>query len=369
MTTLGIVGAGQLGWMLGLAARELGLDVAYLDPNPESPGRSVGPLTVAAFDDAAALRDFAAACDRVTYEVESVPVESVRLLAELVDVDPAPDVLEDAQDRLREKRLFERLGIPCAPYAPADGPDAVVAAGTTLGWPVVVKSRAAGFDGRGQRFCDGPDDVPTAWDELGASEVVVEAVVPFDREVSIIACRGRDGDVVAWPLVENHHRDGILRLSIAPAPATSPALQQQAEAYARAVLELFDYVGVVTIEMFQVGERLVANEIAPRVHNSGHWTIEGSATSQFTNHVRAVCDLPLGATDTEGDAAMINMIGEPFGPESVERIAAHDWSVLHDYGKAPRPGRKIGHLTITAADRTQLEDRLARFEDLLPSGW
>jgi 5-(carboxyamino)imidazole ribonucleotide synthase len=319
---VGIIGGGQLGRMLALAGLPLGLSFRFLDPAPDAPAREVGELLVGAYDDPELLDRLADGAAAVTYEFENVPVEAARRVGAL----PAAAALEAAQDRLAEKLLFRRLGIPTAPFD-----DEVTS------FPALLKTRRLGYDGKGQRLVEtrpgpGPGHVP--------EEHVLEGLVPFDRELSLLAVRGRDGDTRFYPLVENVHEGGILRRSLAPAP---DAPQARAEEYATRLLDELDYVGVLALELFDVGGELLANELAPRVHNTGHWTIEGAATSQFENHLRAILGLPLGRTHSRAPSLMLNLIGIAPGAADVLAVpGAH----LHLYGKEPRPGRKLGHVTL-----------------------
>jgi 5-(carboxyamino)imidazole ribonucleotide synthase len=363
MTTVGVLGGGQLGRMLALAGYPLGLRFRFLDPNPESPAGQLAERVGERFDGPAALERFAPGLSVATYEFENVPVPLARALAERVPVYPPPAALESSQDRLTEKRLFQRLGLPTAPFA-AVGSLADLERGLQeIGLPAVLKTRRFGYDGKGQAVIRGPGDAARAWDALGAVPLLLEGFVAFEREVSQLAVRGRDGALAFYPLVENHHEHGILSLTLAPAPDISAGLQEQATAATRRVLEALDYVGVLAIEFFQQGGRLIANEMAPRVHNSGHWTIEGAQTSQFENHLRAVLGWPLGEAAALGPCAMVNLIGAP--PEAAAVLAvtgAH----LHLYGKSPRPGRKVGHVTVRAATAEQVRERVEQVRALLP---
>ena len=366
MTTLTVLGGGQLGRMLALAAVPLGVDVRTLDPTPDATAGAVSVLTVGALDDLDALRAAAAGAEVVTFEWEGVPADGVRALErDGWIVRPAADALEVSQDRMAEKKLFTELEIPVAPYAAVASRSDLAVAAAAIGTPAILKTCRGGYDGKGQATLTTPADIDAAWADLGpAGALVIEARIPFDRELSILAVRAVDGDIRTWPLVENHHRDGILRTSRAPAEAVTDALQATADGYARALLDHFQYVGVLTVELFQVGDTLLANEMAPRVHNSGHWTIEASTTSQFENHVRAVLGWPLGETTVGGPSAMINCIGALPDPAAVLGLPGVH---LHRYGKAPRPGRKVGHLTVTAPDSRTLDLRLAQVRALLPA--
>jgi 5-(carboxyamino)imidazole ribonucleotide synthase len=360
---VGVLGGGQLGWMLARAGDPLGVRCRFLDPSPEAPAGRAGELIVGAYDDDAALDRLAEGITLVTYEFENVPVASARRLAERASVFPPPEALEVSQDRVTEKRFLESVGIPVPSWRPVASRADLDRAVGELGCPAVLKTRRFGYDGKGQHVIQAPADLERAWARLGGPPLVLESFVRFDRELSILAVRGRDGAAACYPLVENLHGDGILRRSLAPAPRVTPALQERAEAHARAVLDALGYVGVLAIELFQVGDRLLANEMAPRVHNSGHWTIEGAETSQFENHLRAIASLPLGSTAPRGSSAMLNIVGAQPDPAAVLAIpGAH----LHLYGKAPRPGRKLGHVTLRADDEAELDRRRARLESLIP---
>ncbi len=358
---VGILGGGQLCRMLALAGYPLGLRFRVLDPADGAPAGDLAPHVPAAYDDEAALARFADGLDVATYEFENVPVAAARSLARRLPVHPAPDALEAAQDRLAEKRTFEALGIPTPPFAPVDARADLDAAVRRIGLPAVLKTRRGGYDGKGQAVLRVEGDVETAWRALGGSALVLEGFVPFERELSVLAVRSAAGDVRCYPLVENTHRGGILRLAVAPAPGAA-ARQAEAERHARAVLERFGYVGVLSIEFFDAAGRLLANEMAPRVHNSGHWTIEGAETSQFENHLRAVTGLPLGDTAMRGHAAVLNLIGDHPAPADLLRMpGAH----LHLYGKTGRPGRKIGHVTVVAPDAATLGTRVAALRPMI----
>jgi 5-(carboxyamino)imidazole ribonucleotide synthase len=370
--TIGILGGGQLGYMLALAGYPLGLHFRFLDPSPEAPVGRIATRITAQFTDRAALKKFAAGLELVTYEFENVPVETARFLAEHVPVLPPPAALEAAQDRLNEKRLFQRLGIATTEFAAVVGREALDGAVRQIGLPAILKTCRMGYDGKGQWILRNAEDVSRAERELPAADAaarkhkgtepaehvpfVLERLVPFARELSVLAVRGRTGETAVYPLVENHHRAGILRMSLAPAPQLDPVIQQTAEDAARRVFEALQYVGVLAIEFFEHEGRLLANEMAPRVHNSGHWTIEGAVTSQFENHLRAVVGLPLGSTQAIGCSAMLNLIGEV--PDSAEVLAVRN-AHLHLYGKSARAGRKLGHVTLIASSPEQLASRLS----------
>lgn len=369
--TIGILGGGQLGYMLALAGYPLGLHFRFLDPSPEAPVGRIATRITAQYDDHSALKKFAAGLELVTYEFENVPVEAARFLAERVPVLPPPAALEAAQDRLNEKHLFQELGIATTEFAPVTDRDALDAAVRQIGLPAILKTCRMGYDGKGQWILRSAEDVGRAKSELPvatasgkhsgaesaqqAAPFLLERFVPFTRELSVLAVRARDGETAVYPLVENHHRGGILRLSLAPAPQLDRAVQHAAEDAARRVLDALQYVGVLAIEFFEHEGRLLANEMAPRVHNSGHWTIEGAVTSQFENHLRAVVGLPLGSTSAIGSSAMLNLIGDV--PNSEEVLAVRD-AHLHLYGKSARAGRKLGHVTLRASSPEQLASRL-----------
>ena len=367
---VGILGGGQLGYMLALAGYPLGLQFRFLDPSPEAPVGRIALRVNADFTNTDALERFAHGLDRVTYEFENVPVESVKILAKRVPVFPSPKALEVAQDRLREKNLFRELGIATADFLPVRNAADLDVAIKKLSLPAILKTCRMGYDGKGQWMLRTAEDILRAKAEMSAPSLsdaprstnappsapyVLERFVPFSRELSILSVRSSAGEIIFYPLVENHHREGILRLSLAPAPHLESKTQHAAEDAARRVLEALDYVGVLAIELFELDGKLLANEMAPRVHNSGHWTIEGAVTSQFENHLRAVCAFPLGSTATLGHSAMLNLIGET--PTPAEILAIPD-AHLHLYGKSPRPGRKLGHVTLHASSAKHLGEQL-----------
>ncbi|WP_024889775.1 5-(carboxyamino)imidazole ribonucleotide synthase [Luteimonas huabeiensis] len=360
MTTVGILGGGQLARMLALAGAPLGLRFLVMDTAADACAGQCAPLLVGDYRDEAALAEFASRVDVATFDFENVPAESARWLSERVPVFPNPDALAVAQDRLAEKTLFRDLGIPVPAFADVDSRAGLDAAVARVGLPCILKTRRLGYDGKGQFRLREPADLDRAWDALGAQAgkvgLIVEAFVPFEREYSVVAVRGRDGAFRAWPLTANWHVDGVLSASLAPAAAPG-ALAREAQAHACALAERLDYVGAFALELFCRDGRLLANEMAPRVHNSGHWTIEGAETSQFENHLRAVLGLPLGATDARGNACMLNWIGAMPDPLPVLAASGGHW---HDYGKAPREGRKVGHATLRADDAAALAATLAQ---------
>ena len=350
---VGIVGAGQLGRMMALAAYPLGIECRFLDTRKDSPGGQVGFIHTAELDDISSLRTLAGEVDVVTFDIENVSTDALRDLETITAVRPGPDAVGTTQDRLDEKQLFSELGIPTGPYRAVHSTEELAQVAADLGLPLVLKARRLGYDGRGQRIVTRHDEIKTAWTDLGGVPCIAEAFVHFDRELSIIGVRGLDGEIRSYPLSENAHEDGILKSTIAPYDDT--ALHADAHQFLTRVLSHFNYVGVLTIEFFSTPDGLLANEIAPRVHNSGHWTIEGAETSQFENHIRAIVGLPLGSTQPRGHSAMINLLGTI--PERSQLLAVPGLK-LHDYGKSPRPGRKLGHCTLNDDNRDRLKARL-----------
>ncbi|HQZ30577.1 MAG TPA: 5-(carboxyamino)imidazole ribonucleotide synthase [Arenimonas sp.] len=360
MTTVGILGGGQLARMLALSGAPLGLRFLVLDSTPDACAAQFAPLLQADYRDHDALAAFADQVDVATFDFENVPAESARWLAERVPVFPSPRALAVAQDRLAEKSLFRELGIPVPEFADVTSRAALDDALVRIGTPCILKTRRLGYDGKGQFRIKSPADADAAWAALGAQAdtvgLILEGFVAFQRELSVVAVRGRDGELRAWPLTENWHESGILSASLAPATVDA-SLQAQALAAARKVAEALDYVGVFALELFLRDGVLLANEMAPRVHNSGHWTIEGAETSQFQNHLRAVLGLPLGDTRAVGHSVMLNWIGEMPSSLPVLAEASGHW---HDYGKSPREGRKVGHATLRADTPAQLAAALER---------
>jgi 5-(carboxyamino)imidazole ribonucleotide synthase len=348
---IGIIGAGQLGQMLGYAARDLGYECRFIDPAESPPAAAVGPVVRASFDDADALATLARDSDVVTYEFENVPVDALAPITDIVPVYPPPDALRHAQDRLAEKQLFGQLQIPLPDYRTVDSRDDLVAAIAEIGLPLVLKTRRLGYDGKGQFALRESGDVDAAWESLAGQDLIAEQWIPFDREVSAIGARNADGDFAIYPLTHNEHSGGILHTS--RAPYEDPVLESGARRYLGDLMDHLGYVGVLALELFVVGEQLLANEFAPRVHNSGHWTIEGARTSQFSNHLLAITNRPLGPTSCNGFAGMVNLIGEI--PDSARQLTIGGCR-LHDYGKSPRPGRKLGHITVVT-DAAESRDR------------
>ena len=358
---IGIIGAGQLGRMMALAGYPLGMKFTLLDPTADASGAQVSDCIQGAYDDAAALHKLATNVDVVTFDVENVPVDAVTPIAQLKSFYPPVKALGASQDRLVEKTLFRQLGIATPEFCTVDSLVDLQRAVNDIGLPGVLKTRRLGYDGKGQYHLKNKNDIEAAWHALSSLGIalIYEAFVPFTREVSIIGARSSRGEVAIYPLTANVHRHGILHHSIAP--YRHAALQKQAETCLKRLMSYFNYVGVLTIEFFVLNGKLLANEMAPRVHNSGHWTIEGAETSQFENHLRAICGLPLGSTAVRGHAGMINFIGTlPDRKHVLKLPGVH----FHHYGKEPRPTRKLGHATVvatTAAKRDQLLKKLFKY--------
>ncbi len=336
---IGIIGAGQLGQMLGFAARDLDVEVRFLDPSERPPAAVCGKVLQSRFDDPVALVALAETCDIITYEFENVPVEALQHVEGIAPIYPPASALRFSQDRVAEKKLFGELEIPLAAFHAVDTREDMDAAADTLGLPLVFKTRRLGYDGKGQFVVRASEDLDAAWDSLGGQALVAEQWIAFDYEISCIGVRSVSGEIAIYPLSHNEHVNGILHTS--RSPLANAALAATASEYVHRLLDRLDYVGVLALELFVVGDALLANEFAPRVHNSGHWSIEGSETSQFENHLRAILDWPLGSAASRGHAGMVNLIGEI--PETVSQLS---YGHVHDYGKTPRPGRKLGHITI-----------------------
>jgi len=349
---VGVVGAGQLGRMLALAGYPLGIECRLLDRAADAPGAQVAETVLGNLDDRGALGKLAASVDVLTFEIENVDVTALESVAQKVALYPPVAAIAAAQDRLSEKTLFRSLGIPTAEFVAIDSERDLATAAEKLGWPIVLKTRRMGYDGRGQRIVDSAARLTAAWTELGRVPSIAEAWVRFEREVSLIAVQGARGECAFYPLAENVHRDGILQSTVAP--YAHDELQRRAEQWLAAIMGELDYRGVLTVEFFHTNNGLVANEMAPRVHNSGHWTIEGAETSQFENHLRAVLGWPLGDTRPRGHSAMLNLLGSL---PSTDVVLAIPGAHFHDYGKDPRPGRKVGHCTLVDRDRDRLLER------------
>jgi 5-(carboxyamino)imidazole ribonucleotide synthase len=338
---VGIVGAGQLGRMLALAGYPLGIRSLFLDRSADTPGAQVAPSLVGDLEDPALLAELASRSDVVTFDWENISGSALEPLEKITQVRPPRAALEVSQDRLAEKALFAKLKIPVAAHAAIELKRDLVAATQKIGLPGVLKTRRLGYDGKGQFVLREAADVDKAWDAIGGLNLIYEKFQAFSREVSLVGARSAAGDTVFYPLSANTHGGGILRYSTAP--FINAPLEHSARLYLKRVMNNLDYVGVLAIEFFVVNGRLVANEMAPRVHNSGHWTIEGCVTSQFENHLRAICDMPLGSSRALGHTAMINFLGKM---PNLKRLLAIEGLAFHDYGKEPRPGRKLGHCTI-----------------------
>ncbi len=363
MSTIGILGGGQLARMLVLAGAPLGVRFTVVDSAEDACAGQVAPLIRADWRDFGALEEFADGIDVATFDFENVPAETAQWLTQRTQVFPNPRALAIAQDRLAEKTLFGECGLATPAFAPVETRADLEDALRTVGAPAILKTRRLGYDGKGQFRLKSASDADAAWGALGANthSLILEAFVPFECEVSVIAVRGRDGDFRTWPLTRNWHSDGILSASLAPAHVDD-AIARAAFAHAKTIAEKLDYVGVFALELFLHKGELLGNEMAPRVHNSGHWTIEGAVTSQFENHVRAVLGLPLGDTFALGRACMLNWIGELPDANAILRESDAHW---HDYGKSPRAGRKVGHATVRARDDETLAKTLQRIGDAL----
>lgn len=360
--TIGVLGGGQLGRMMGLAGLPLGFSFIFLDPGADACAGVTGERVQADFDNVDAARALGARIDVATFDFENVPDSTAAALEERCPLYPPPIALGACQDRLSEKALMERLGVPVADYHPVSSRPDLLAGVERLGYPSILKTRRLGYDGKGQAVLRDPEDLERAWQQLGEADLVLEAFVPFQAECSLVGVRGHDGDTRFWPLTRNVHHRGILALSL---PGVfDAALQASAEDCMRRLMDHFDYRGVLTIEFFILDGRLLVNEIAPRVHNSGHWTIDGAHCSQFENHVRAVTGLPLGDTGMRGFSLMFNWIGAFPDRDVLLGVPGLRW---HDYGKSPRPGRKIGHATVTADSMDDLMQR-ARQVAVLAAG-
>ncbi len=352
---VGVLGGGQLGRMLALAGYQLGVEFRFFDPSAGAPVGQIGELIAADYGDHDALKRFLDGLDVVTYEFESIPLSTVRFVAARVRVFPPVAALEIAQDRLLEKNLFQDLGIPTPPFAPVESLEDLRSAAQEIGLPVVLKTRRLGYDGKGQVVIRDATSLDRAWNQLGSSPLLVEKYVSFQHELSVIGVRDPAGREVFYPPVENLHREGVLRRSIAPAPGATPEISALAIDYCRRLMDRLEYVGVLALELFSVDGALFANEMAPRVHNSGHWTIEGAETSQFENHLRAILSLPLGVTTPRGSSLMLNILGHI---PPAEAVLAVEGAHLHLYGKAPTEKRKVGHVTLVAQSPEAIGQRV-----------
>ncbi len=353
---VGILGGGQLARMIALAGYPLGLKFVVLDPDPNAGAAGLSEHLLGAYDDPDLLAQLADKADVVTYEFENVPAHVAEFLSSHTKVFPPAQALAVAQDRLLEKNFFNELGIETAPYAPVDSLQDLQQAMPIIGYPAILKSRRMGYDGKGQVVLRAETELKSAWEAMQGAPSIVEGFVSFRREVSIIATRRPSGDIVFYPLSENQHAGGILRVATA---RPNDAEQGMAEDYVRRLMQKLDYVGTIALELFDVDGKLLANEFAPRVHNSGHWSIEGSETSQFENHLRAILDQPLGSTQTRGHAAMVNFIGGL--PDSDALLSLRN-AHLHLYDKVPRKGRKVAHATVRSDDANDFEEVLTRLQ-------
>lgn len=356
---IGILGGGQLARMLALAGAPMGLEFVIVDPKPDACAAGLGHFHTSDYADPAAL-DLLAGCDRVTCDFENVPAAAMAAIADRVQVRPSAAALAASQDRLVEKNRFVRLGMDTAGFAEVNSRPDLQAAVDALGLPAVVKTRRMGYDGKGQMVLRDAEDLELAWQKLGEYPLIVEQWIGFDHECAITAVRSADGELRCWPVSRTWHRDGILRLAACvPVPER---LQRAAESLVRELAEDLDYVGCLTLELFVHGDRLLANEFAPRVHNSAHWTIEGAVCSQFENHLRAVSGWPLGDTVARGASTMINFIGRVPAPDDWLAVPGLHW---HDYGKSARAGRKVGHATLCAPAPAEMKAFTPRFAGLL----
>jgi 5-(carboxyamino)imidazole ribonucleotide synthase len=354
---IGILGGGQLARMLAQAGRAQGVNFMFLSPEEPSCAAPFGEHLLADYDDLTALKKLAQWADVVTYEFENIPAQSIQFLEAHAQVHPSSNALAISRHRVTEKQQFATLGIATAKFAAIESLASLEVAVEDIGYPAILKTCTEGYDGKGQRVLRAPQELASAWHDLGGVPCILEAMVPFQRELSIIATRSKTGDKVFYPVSENYHREGILRLSLS---RPNDPMQPLAEALINRLLDALSFVGTLTLELFQVGDQLLANEMAPRVHNSGHWTIEGARTSQFENHLRAIQGLALGEPQVTKSAAMVNIVGER--PVTLVHSQA-SFAYLHDYTKAERPGRKIGHLTLLdetgAADGLGFTQRVA----------
>ncbi len=358
--TVGILGGGQLARMLAQAGRPMGLEFVFLDPAEDACAGELGEHIRAEWDDESALKKLAQLADVVTFDFENVPEKAASLIAASCLVYPPPGALFASQDRLREKEMMQAMEVPVASYyAVSSRPDLVTAV-EKIGLPCVLKTRRFGYDGKGQVIIRFQEDMERAWQMLGDHELICEEFVSFDAECSIIAARGQDGQTVFWPLTRNLHREGILAISVAP--FFTRQLQSGAEALILKLLDHLRYTGVMALELFLKEDQLIANEFAPRVHNSGHWTSNGAHTSQFENHLRAICGLPLGTGESRLKALMFNLLGQMPGSAMQAVMEGVYW---HDYHKAARVGRKLGHVTVTAESEVELRAKAVQVASVL----
>lgn len=360
MSTLGILGGGQLAKMMVLAGTPLGVRFSIVDEVADACAGQIAPLSTVGWDDPDKLGPFAEGIDAATFDFENVPAHTAEWLTSRTRVAPNALSLATAQDRILEKTLFRQCGLPTAEFEDVASRAGLGAALAKIGAPAILKTRREGYDGKGQFRIKTLADADAAWAALGehvaTRGLILEGFVPFDFEASVVAARTASGEFRAWPVTRNWHVDGILNASLAPAER-GEAIHTAAFAHARAIAERLGYVGVFALELFVKDGKLLGNEMAPRVHNSGHWTIEGAVTSQFENHVRAVLGMPLGDTSARFPSCMLNWIGALPDRDKMLAVPGTHW---HDYGKSPRPGRKVGHATVCAPDAAMLADRLAQ---------
>jgi len=354
--------------MMAIAAKKLGINCIVYDPSPNACAQSHAELVVGSYIDAQALLRFANRVDVVTFEFENVPAVSLDTISSIKPIHPNSHALRTASDRIAEKQFFEKHNIPIGPYQAISGGESLRKACAKLGLPAVLKSCSGGYDGKGQFVIHTEDELENAIGQIGDLPFIFEAFVPFERELSVIACRSSDGELVTYSLTQNTHQHGILVRSEAPA-IVNKDIQAQAMKIAQNIADGLDYVGVFAVELFDVNGKLLANEMSPRVHNSGHWTIEGAQTSQFENHVRAVMGLDLRPTDSAGHSIMLNIIGALPRQDSIAEFKS---AAMHAYAKAPRAGRKIGHITVNSADtdecRTIAANIQSRLCNAMPGG-
>ncbi len=344
---VGIIGGGQLAQMLAEAGRRLGMTFQFICPDEQACAKSHGTLICSNYTDSGAYDELLAWADVITYEFEQIPYSVMESLEQKIKLYPSALALKMSSDRLFEKRMFNDLGIETAQFLPVNSLEDLEKAVEVIGRPSILKTRTQGYDGKGQVVVRDTSDLSSVWNTLNQVPCILESMIDFENEYSIIAACNQRGEVVFYPLTENHHREGILRLSLC---LNESPLQSQAEALVTKVIRELNYVGVITLEMFQVGSSLIANEIAPRVHNSGHWTQDGANVCQFENHLRAVCDLPLVPPELSAPSAMVNLIGQTPSKHHLETLGP---ICHHIYGKASRPGRKLGHINITQEKITQ----------------
>lgn len=362
MKRIGILGAGQLGRMMALAGYPLGLDFIFYDTSG-TPTANIGALISDPLNAQSELDRFLDAVDIVTYEFEHLPLDLAKNIAAIKPLYPGTKALEICQNRSLEKNLFTGLGIPVPDFRIVNSKEDLCEAAKQLGLPAVAKSLTQGYDGKGQAVIRSLQECEAAWDNIGHARLIVESFINFNRELSLVAARNTRGETVMYPLVENNHQQGILRYTIAPAPAVPAATQQLAESYITQLMNHMDYVGVMAMELFETDAGLLANEMAPRVHNSGHWSMDGAHSGQFENHLRAILGFPLGETTPHAVTGMINLIGKH---ADVERVLSLRDTHVHHYGKKERPNRKVGHININADNYAELLAKLRNCLSFVP---